>query len=204
MALTLETLQQQVLTLVGDNPSEPSLFSLDEISEIIKKVVLAYSAVCPRRMLTYCSTHREVHRVTDPNTETLAEATDASSLYALLNDLKTLVNGHFSSATYHRAADLVNVITEDDAEDISTACDLANEEKHYLNTHMLESGVHMVDDSANRITVADCVDGETCALLANQIKARFNAHLSRETDGRWLYIKEIVDAADALELVEES
>lgn len=53
----------------------------------------------------------------------------------------------------------------------------------------------MVDDAANRVTIEDCVDLETCYTLANQIKQRFNSHLSYETDGRWLYIKPILDAA---------
>ena len=203
-SLTKSVLETQILQLLGDDPESPAIFSMDEIDQIIGKVVLAYSAVCPRKMMTYCSIHREVHRIADPTTEDLADATDDETLLVLLNDLKGLVNDHFAAETYHRAADTTNLIEAEEAINGSTAFDLCNELKADLNAHMIEAGVHMVDDAANRITIADCVDTDTCYLLANQIKAKFNSHLSGETDGRWVYIRDILDAAEVLVPVEDT
>ena len=195
MSISLASLEAQIWTLLGDDPDSPALFSQDEVDTIIDKVVLAYSAAVPCKRMNYLSTFREVHRIADPNLESLPDATDETSLYALLIHLKSLINAHFAAATYHRTGDTANIIEADDATDEATAITLAVETKADLNAHLTQSRIHMVDDAANRVTIEDCVDLATCYVLTNQIKQRFNTHLSYETDGRWLCIKAILDAA---------
>jgi hypothetical protein len=168
----------------------------NDLNTIIKKVVLAYSAVSPAKRQNLVSTFREVHRVPSTLTCATPDASDAATLYALVIALKALVNTHFAAATYHRAADATNSVDTATANSEATAITMVNELKLDINAHMIQSGVHMVDDTANRITIADAVDFATCYLLGNQIKSKFNAHLSAETDGRWVYIKDIVDAAE--------
>jgi hypothetical protein len=168
-----------------------------DLNMIIHKVVLAYSAVCPCKKQNLLSTWREVHRVADSTyLETSPDASTAATLYTLLNHIKIYANTHFAAATYHRAADATNSVDATDASTEATAITLVNELKLDINAHMIQSGVHMADDTADRITIADAVDFATCYLLANQIKSKFNTHLSAQTDGRWVHVKDVVDAAE--------
>jgi hypothetical protein len=118
--------------------------------------------------------------------------------YDTINTLKGLLNNHFtlsiSTGAVHRKADTANAITATDAVDLATSLTLVTEMKDGLNAHCVEPGVHFVDDMVNRVTLA-ATDATTAAYTTNELIAAFKAHLVQETDGRWLYIKDLVDAA---------
>lgn len=123
------------------------------------------------------------HKVKDTtNVVTSANASDLASLQTLLNEIKTDLNAHIASTTYHQAADAVNTITSPNATDLATAIALARELQADYNLHRSESGVHHVADGKNAATSPNpaSMSQAEAITLANDLKTQYNAHVNAE------------------------
>jgi len=76
------------------------------------------------------------HKVVDSTDVTaVADASDLTTVEALLNDLKAKFNTHIASTTYHYNADATNTIATANATDLATSEALANSIKAALLAH---------------------------------------------------------------------
>lgn len=97
-----------------------------------------------------------VHNSADTtNVVTSPDATDLSSLIALVNELKTDFNAHIADATVHNSADTTNVVTLPDATDIVSAVALLNAIKSSYEAHRIDTTVHNAADTTNVVTAMD-------------------------------------------------
>ena len=75
------------------------------------------------------------HKATDTAIAT-ADATDQATLNTLLNAIKTKLNAHGGSTTYHYTADGTNTVTSPDATDLASSVTLVNELYTDINAHI--------------------------------------------------------------------
>lgn len=113
--------------------------------------------------------------VTD-DTVLSANGTDTTTNIVLVNEMKAVVNRHFSDDLAHNTAVSAQLTTAD-ATDATTVNTLANAIKAAYNTHLTASNVHFTNDTTNNVTNADGTDAATASVLLNEMKGDFNAHV---------------------------
>jgi hypothetical protein len=115
------------------------------------------------------------------NTESSADATDAASLYTLLNSMKAKMNAHCAKTSgTHHVADATNTVSSADADDEAKSVTLVNEIKSDLNAHMVDlaHGHWQADGRTATVTTADATNYATCYTLANILKVAYNSHIA--------------------------
>lgn len=116
------------------------------------------------------------------DTVTSANGTNDATNIVLINEMKGVINRHFSDTLAHDSAVSAQIATAD-ATDGATAITLVNALKADYNTHRTASNVHFNNDSTNVVTNADATDTATTSTLANEIKGDVNAHITSAPTG---------------------
>jgi hypothetical protein len=123
-------------------------------------------------------------------TVTHAAATNAATRITLVNQIKDVLDVHFTDAIAHNTATSA-VITIADATDTTSAVALVNDLKAKLNTHHTAANVHYTNDGTNTVTNADATDATTLETLVNEVRTDVIAHVASAPGG--LFIN-LVDA----------
>ena len=97
---------------------------------------------------------QSAHRRIDTAVEDTADASDATTAYALANSLKAKFNAHAVATAFHFAADSTNEVEADNADSVAKLVSLANEIKGDFNAHLSDTG-HLVSDAKNEIKAAN-------------------------------------------------
>ena len=120
---------------------------------------------------------QSAHRRIDTTVESKADATNATTAYALANSLKAKFNTHAAATAFHFAADSANEVEADDADEVAELVLLANEIKADFNAHLSDTG-HLVSDAKNAVVAANATDTDSAIVLLNEAKVKYNAHLA--------------------------
>ena len=100
------------------------------------------------------------------------------SLVSLANELKFLINQHFSTPEVHAYDDSVNTVTALDAYDLASAIALANDMAAKYNPHLTGQQVHYLIglvDAYSSSVIPDPL--QSALLLASDILKNFGAHI---------------------------
>ncbi len=117
-----------------------------------------------------------------------AAATNAATQLSLANNLKTVLNAHFTDRGAHNTA-VSPVIATATATDAATAIVLANSLKSLYNTHCAAAGVHYNNDGTNTVSSADATDAATLQTLVNEIRTDLIAHMASAPVG--IYVEQV-------------
>lgn len=120
-----------------------------------------------------------------------ATATNLATSLTMVNNIKLVVNDHFSDVAPHNTSTSAQLTITADATDLTTANALANAIKTAINAHATSTTIHYNSDTTNTITNANATDQTTLDTLVNEIKSKMNTHIASAPNGYYL---NLVDA----------
>jgi len=121
---------------------------------------------------------------TDPDATVLTvsapDATNAATLYTLVNQIYGVMKLHFEDDAAHLVADTMNVdfVTTPFASTTATAVALVNQLVTDFTNHLNEASVHRKDDDGNAVTAVTATDESTAIDRANDLKDQLNSHMA--------------------------
>ena len=128
------------------------------------------------------------HLAASADNVTASNASDATSLLTLTNNIITVYRAHLEDPVYveggalsHKTADTVPALTI--ATDTASCITALNAIKADYNTHRASTTYHYNADATNTVTSADATDQASAITLANEIKTDLNAHIASAPTG---------------------
>lgn len=112
-----------------------------------------------------------------------ADATDLTTVVALVNEIRTDYIAHIASTAKHSAADTTNTVTAAAATDQATVNTLANELKTDISAHDDDAGHRGAGGEGSTVsapvavTTANATDLATSLTLVNALKVAYNKHI---------------------------